>query len=116
EMSVTPLDVLAEPRAAARGRAGWAQALFEGIDDAVFVHDLQGRILEANPAACQRLGYTRDEMLRLTTLDIDDPEFAAGFGDRLRQQLTTGQYRCEGRHRTKDGRGIPVDIHPSALV
>src|SRR5436309_845113 len=33
--------------------------LFEAIDDAVFVHDLDGRILDANPAACRRLGYTR---------------------------------------------------------
>jgi PAS domain S-box-containing protein len=98
-----------------RRRDDWARALFEGIDDAVFVHDLQGRILEVNPAACQRLGYTRAEMLQLTTRDIDDPEFAAGFADRLQQQLAQGQLRCEGRHRTKDGRIIPVDINSSAI-
>ncbi|MCI0462879.1 MAG: PAS domain S-box protein [Gemmataceae bacterium] len=113
---MSQVDVTEATSAAERGLGGWAQALFEGIDDAVFVHDLQGRILEANPAACQRLGYTRDEMLRLTTSDIDDPEFAAGFGDRLQQQLTLGQFRCEGRHRTKDGRIIPVDINTSAIV
>jgi PAS domain S-box-containing protein len=107
---------LVEPHAVEGRPEGWAQALFEGIDDAIFVHDLQGRILDANPAACQRLGYAREEMLRLTTRDIDDPEFAAGFSDRLREQLSTGQFRCEGRHRTKDGRVIPVDINTSAVV
>src|ERR1051326_5108413 len=61
----------------------WARALFDGIDDAVFVHDDQGRIREANPAACRRLGYTRDEFLRLTTRDIDAPDFAVGFADRF---------------------------------
>jgi PAS domain S-box-containing protein len=101
--------------AADRDVDGWAQALFDGIDDAVFVHDLAGNILEANPAACQRLGYTRDEMLHLTTRDIDDPTFAAGFEDRLHEQLDRGQFRCEGRHRTKDGRVIPVDINTSAI-
>jgi PAS domain S-box-containing protein len=105
-----------QPGVAERGLENWAQALFEGIDDAVFVHDLQGRILEANPAACQRLGYTREELLRLSTSDIDAPEFAEGFGERLRQQLSTGGVRCEGRHRTKDGRVIPVDINSSAII
>lgn len=91
------------------------RALFEGIEDAVFVHDLEGRILDANPAASRKLGYTHEELLRLTTRDIDDPEFAAGFEDRLRQQLATGHLSCEGRHRTKDGRVIPVDINTSTI-
>src|SRR5205823_1583969 len=82
------------------------RALFEAIDDAVFVHDAAGNILEANPAACRRLGYTRDELLRLNTADIDAPEFAQGFQDRLRTQLRGGSYRCEGVHRTRDGRLI----------
>jgi PAS domain S-box-containing protein len=94
---------------------GWAWALFEGIDDAVFVHDLQGRILEANGAACRRLGYSRDELLRLTTRDIDDPEFAAAFQERLGRQMAEGHFQCEGRHRTKDGRVIAVDINTSAI-
>src|SRR5438067_4040272 len=101
--------------ASEHGLEGLARALIDGIDDALFIHDLSGRILEANPAACQRLGYTRDEMLRLTTRDIDDPGFAAGFEDRLAQQLNRGQFRCEGRHRTKDGQVIAVDINTSAI-
>jgi PAS domain S-box-containing protein len=113
---VKSVPAVSEPETADRGLQNWAQALFEGIDDAVFVHDLQGRILEANPAACQRLGYTREEMLRLNTSDIDAPEFAEGFGERLRQQLASGGFRCEGRHRAKDGHTIPVDINTSAIV
>lgn len=94
----------------------WTRALFEAIDDAVFVHDLEGNLLEANPAACRRLGYSRDEVLRLKTYDIDAPDFASGFPERLKRQLATGRFRCEGRHRTKDGRIIPVDINTSAVT
>src|SRR5882724_6011802 len=94
----------------------WTRALFDAIDDAVFVHDAAGNILEANPAACRRLGYTRDELLRLKTADIDAPEFSQGFQDRLRTQLRTGSYLCEGVHRTRDGRLIPVDINTSAVT
>ncbi len=95
--------------------ASWTQVLFEAIDDAVFVHDEQGNILHANPAASRRLGYTREELLRLNTRDIDDPDFAAGFQSRLRSQLQTGVMRCEGIHRTKDGRRVYVDINTSAI-
>src|SRR5437899_2033677 len=45
----------------------WARALLDALDDAVFMHDCEGRILEVNEAACRRLGYTREEFLRLTT-------------------------------------------------
>ncbi|MFO0965852.1 MAG: PAS domain S-box protein [Gemmataceae bacterium] len=95
--------------------APWMRALFDAFDDAIFLHDSDGHILEANPAACRRLGYTRDELLRLNTRDIDDPAFAAGFKDRLEAQLATKRFRCEGRHRTKDGRLIPVDINTSVI-
>lgn len=93
----------------------WTRVLFEAIDDAVLVHDERGNILEANPAACRRLGYSRDEMLDLNTRDIDVPEFAAGFHNRLQSQLMNGVIRCEGVHRTKDGRRIAVDINTSAI-
>ena len=47
------------------------------------MHDEAGNILDANPAACRRLGYTREELLKLNTRDIDAPEFAVGFQNRL---------------------------------
>ncbi|MEA2631491.1 MAG: two-component system, NtrC family, sensor kinase, partial [Chloroflexota bacterium] len=87
-----------------------ARVLFEGIEDAVFVHAPDGRILDANPAASRLLGYSFEELLAMKTDDIDDPEFAAGYEERLKSQLTFGHLSCEGRHRTKDGRVIPVDI------
>jgi PAS domain S-box-containing protein len=92
-----------------------ARALYEGIEDAVFVHALDGRILDANPAASRLLGYTREELLAMTTADIDDPSFAAGYDDRLARQIATGHLACEGRHRTKDGRVLPVEINSSMI-
>lgn len=93
----------------------WARTLFEGINDAVFVHDLAGRILDINPAATHLLGYTRDELLQFTTRDIDAPEFADGFEARLHEQLSSGRLSCEGQHRAKDGQTIPVEINTSTI-
>jgi PAS domain S-box-containing protein len=95
--------------------SSWTHALFEAIDDAAIVHDEQGNILDANPAASRRLGYSRAELLKLNTRDIDDPDFAAGFQTRLESQRQVGVMRCEGMHRTKDGKRIHVDINTSAI-
>ena len=92
-----------------------ARALFEGIEDAVFVHDLEGKILDANPAASRLLGYFHEEFIGMSTSQIDDAGFAAGFEERLAQQLALGHLSCEGRHRTKDGRVLPVEIKTSTI-
>jgi two-component system NtrC family sensor kinase len=97
------------------GRNHRDRALFDGIDDIVFVHDTDGRILDVNPAACRRLGYTREEFLRLSTRDLDEPTFAAGFAERTSRQRTAGRLTCEGRHVTKSGQIIPVDINTSVI-
>jgi PAS domain S-box-containing protein len=107
-----------EPRASPRGlerRAAYAGGLFEGIDDAVLVHDSEGHILDANPAACRRLDYTREELLRLSMGEIEDPDFFADFAQRFRAHQGPGPTATEGRHLSKDGRPIPVEINTSAI-
>jgi PAS domain S-box-containing protein len=46
------------------------KALFELASDAIFVADIDGRVTEANHAACKLLGYTRAELLQLNYADI----------------------------------------------
>jgi PAS domain S-box-containing protein len=46
------------------------KALFELASDAIFVAGIDGRITEANHAACKLLGYTRAELLQLNYADI----------------------------------------------
>ena len=91
------------------------RSLFEGVDDALFVHDEQGRILDCNEAACRRLGYTREELLSMRTSQIDAPEFAEGFAERLAEQMAKGRLIWEGVHVARDGRRIPVDINSSVI-
>ncbi len=91
------------------------RALLDGIQDAVFVHDMDGHILDANPAACRRLGYTRDEFLLLSTRDIDAPETGQGYANRLDHQVREGSLAFEGRHVTKQGKPVPVDINTSLI-
>src|SRR5258708_12991315 len=41
------------------------EKLLEHVADAVFVADLDGRIIDVNPAACSLLGYERQELLKM---------------------------------------------------
>src|ERR1700751_621608 len=46
------------------------EKLLDRVVDAVFVADLDGRIIDVNPAACSLLGYERQEVLTLRPWDF----------------------------------------------
>ncbi len=87
-----------------------AQHSVEIAADAVFWLRPDATICYANVAACQLLGYSRDELLRLTAFDLNPartPENWAAHWDRLRQQRS---YTFEAGFRTKSGDRVPVEI------
>ncbi|HHX63344.1 MAG TPA: PAS domain S-box protein, partial [Chloroflexi bacterium] len=86
------------------------QTLFDNAGDAIFIHDLHGRFLEANRIACERLGYTRDELLQMSPQDLDDPEHAARVSDRMAKLQSAGYAQFETVHRRRDGTTFPVEI------
>ncbi|MGI0490260.1 PAS domain S-box protein [Alkalinema pantanalense CENA528] len=49
------------------------QALFDYALDAILIADDEGRYLDANPAACQLFGVTKDELLRASVANFADP-------------------------------------------
>jgi two-component system sensor histidine kinase EvgS len=83
--------------------------------DAIFWVDSTGRLIYVNEAACRSLGYTRDELLRLSIKDID-PDFPSKRWPQHWLELKEKRLLTfETRHQTKDGRTFPVEIHASYL-
>ena len=79
----------------------YLDAAMEGI----VVTDADGRYIEANPAACQMLGYTRDELLALRVPDVVT-EVGAPPGSTpacLTALRSAGEYRGEIAMRRRDG-------------
>lgn len=44
--------------------------LFEESGDAIFIHNMQGNILEVNQQACEMFGYTKEKLLKLKTQQL----------------------------------------------
>jgi len=84
--------------------------LFDSSGDAIFIHDLDGRLLDVNRVACERLGYSKEEMLCMTLTDIDTPEHARLVPERIQQLLESGYLVFEGAHVRRDGTVISVEV------
>jgi PAS domain S-box-containing protein len=82
----------------------------EHTSDAVMWVEPSDRIRYANPAACRHLGYSGEELLKLTVGDIDPDYRAQDRQEQWARLKQEGSLHFEARHRTKDGRVIPVEM------
>jgi len=89
--------------------------VFEHSPDAIFVEDLDGNVLDVNPAACRLHGAERGDLVGKNVLDLVPP---AVRGDVARdfQKLARGELdRIEGLSLGRDGRVISVAIRVSKI-
>jgi PAS domain S-box-containing protein len=85
--------------------------LFEYANDSIFIIDLStSRILDANQNAARRLGYTRKELLKLKTRDIDVPVPEVRQKTINQQMQAMGSIIFDHALRRKDGTEIQVEI------
>jgi PAS domain S-box-containing protein len=87
------------------------RAVFDLSDDAIFILDGEGRLLDVNQVACERYGYTRDEMLLRGAEDMIAPSPAPHYASRMAILQRDGAAIYETIHQAKDGRLIPTEIH-----
>ena len=78
-------------------------------DAILFMRREDGRILEANDAALQAYGYSRDELLALTIRDLRAPD-AQNLTTEQMAQAEAGGILFETIHRRKDGSTFPVEV------
>nr|AAU83023.1 hypothetical protein sensory transduction histidine kinase [uncultured archaeon GZfos26B2] len=85
------------------------RALFETAKDAIFLSDKTGKFMDVNSAACGLLGYSKEELLKLSNREIDaDPRGHEAFlkvrnGLMKEAVFEVNQWR-------KDGTLVPVEV------
>ena len=105
------LSESARTEQALRERDYHYRTLFDNAGDAIFIHNLTGRFLEVNRVACEFLGYTREELLRMTPADLSVPELVAKLPV-LKVQLQHEDHVCfEMVVRRRDDTTLPMELN-----
>lgn len=78
--------------------------------DAAFWMGPDARFIYVNERACQSLGYSREELLTMTVLDIDVKFSGDVWEDHWKEIRQHRRFTIESVHKTKDGHTFPVEI------
>ena len=92
--------------------------LLENVDDAVYILDKKGNVLEANEAAYYQLGYKPEQFFKLNLTDIIPADDAGLIINQLGLNIelkTQKKIMVETFHVRIDGEPIPVEIHSRAI-
>jgi len=87
--------------------------LFNQAFDAIILEDEHERILDANPAACRMLGYTRDELCAMSTAQLEAEQPNARLPNPIYCHALEGQREGARLSLTlarRDGTTFPADV------
>ncbi|HEY7270224.1 MAG TPA: PAS domain-containing protein, partial [Dehalococcoidia bacterium] len=127
---VGAIGILRDMRELDKARA-YAESLIKNAPDPLFVSDLEGKIIDANDAVFELLGFRPDELMEQSLSRIISPEETREFLAALREVVEREQdsdgseeSRASGRGvsrnvllnpRTASGEIIPTSLNASAL-
>ena len=93
-----------------------ADIIIKNAPDPVFVSDLEGKILSANDAVYELLGFRTDEVLEQSLSRFISPEETREFLAALREVIERGATRnARLNPRSASGEIIPTTLNASAL-
>jgi PAS domain S-box-containing protein len=116
-----PLDTGSAPAEAQRLREAAAvsearfRTVFESSPLGILLADSQSYYLDANPAACRMLGYSREELVGLHATDIIHPGEASQIDAALTEIHGRHEHHREWRFRRRDGTDFPVEVVASQM-
>jgi len=109
------IGILRDMRELDKARA-YAENLIKNAPDPVFVSDLEGKILQANDAVSEFLGFRPDELLEQSLSRFISPEETREFMAALDEVVERGETRNAVLHpRSASGEVIPTSLNASAL-
>lgn len=90
--------------------------IFDNINEAIFLHEVmpdnsRGHFVEVNNIACRRLGYSREELLKLSVADINTPPVKKDDPDRVLKLKAGKEISFDAEHLRKDGSVFPVHVN-----
>jgi diguanylate cyclase (GGDEF)-like protein/PAS domain S-box-containing protein len=112
--AVTDITELKKTQLALQESEERFRAIFDSVNDLIFLHDFEtGAFVEVNKRACEILGYTRDEMLKLKIGDHSEnksPYFGKNLLSEMQKARSGTPQTFDWRSKTKDGRLFWVEL------
>ena len=92
------------------------RTIIENLTGGVFVHNIDGKLIMVNDAACKNTGWPREELLTMSVADIDPGSITRKDREKLWFEMKQGEAKSfKGTHIRKDKSQYPVEIHLSAI-
>ena len=88
----------------------FTQFVVDNMSDAVYWAASSGELVYVNNAACQKLGYTRSELLSMQITDIVPDYSREGWSSHFRSLKQKGTLVLESQHKMKNGAVFPVEV------
>lgn len=99
-----------------RRALSWQEAIFEESRDAVIISDADSRFVDANAAACELTGYSKEELLHMSARDLN-PEVDPSKIDAICKRILRNEDILEETAIfTKEGREIEVEFWHSRVI
>lgn len=92
------------------------RTLFEAAADGIVIHDARGKNIDANPRACEMLGYSRDELLEMPLSGLVPPEDLKQNPPRLNDALAGRPVCYERKLLRKDGTQLNIEIRAGRVT
>ena len=89
---------------ALRESEGRLRNMVQQAGEGIFVYDLEGRLIDVNKRAHEYLGYERDELLELSSMEIEKSLTAERVRELWKEMSLGTPVSLEGILRRKDGR------------
>jgi len=87
-----------------------SQTIINTALDGFWLCDLKGRFLEVNDSYCRMVGYTREELLKMSIADIEATESPEEIAQHIQRVMAQGYAHFERQHKHRAGNIVDVDI------
>ena len=90
--------------------------IIDNAFDAIFVHTLDGKLIEVNAEACRRLGYAREELINKEREELIALTLIGSMPEYIELITRDGELTFESVSLVESGELIPVEIRAKKIV
>ena len=87
------------------------KTIFNSANDGIILHSLDGEILDVNRSMYERLGYTKNEFMKMNLNTLVSPEYGEKIKSRTDKLKKQGVAVFESADTRKDGTVMPVEVN-----